>query len=154
MADKLPPYLKAQPRVDRLWTVGPGVIRGIVHGALPNKSNSKKLVPIRGRMRIIQGDDVREYTARFEDACWRSCKAVEPLPEGAKLYLKAVVWQQNLQRDLDCELLPDLLQRFNLITNDRAFWKKDYLRRLDRENPRTEFELGIWSDPEEKTLFG
>lgn len=130
--------------VDRLWTVRPGVLAGVIHGPLPNKSNSRKIVTVRGRAMVIKSEEARKYEAQFEDACWRSTQTLSQLPDGEKLYFRVVVYQQDLRRDLDCELLPDLLQKFKIIGNDRAIWKKDYLRKLDKVAPRVEFEVGVW----------
>jgi len=142
---------------DRLWMVDPGTIRGIMHGPLPNKSNSKKIVmvgkPGQKRPLIIKSDEARKYEVQFETACWSCLRELGRLPDGAKLYFRAVVFQQNLLRDLDCELLPDLLQKNNIIANDRAIWRKDYERRIDKENPRVEFEIGVWNDPAVRSLF-
>lgn len=143
MADLLDVQNTQPSRGDRLWAVSPGVVRGVIHGALPNKSNAKRIGMMKGRPILFQDKTVTDYKARFEDAVWKSLRHLTPLPEDARLYFKAVVYQQNLLRDLDCELLPDLLQKFNVIKNDRAIWKKDYERRIDKENPRAEFEIGI-----------
>jgi hypothetical protein len=198
--DQLP---EAQPvaRVDRLWMVDPGTIRGIVHGPLPNKSNSKQIVMIprksekadlvhlpysqeymeailtladnlRGRLLqfyerwcrafmdlqgkrplVIKSPEARKYEQQFQDTCEACASELGRLPDGAKFYFRAVVFQQNLVRDLDCELLPDLLQKNNLIGNDRAIWRKEYERKIDKENPRVEFEIGVWQDPEVRSLF-
>ena len=135
--------LTSKPGVDRLWAVGPGIIRGVMHGPLENKSNSKVIVRIRGRWTMVQGPEVVKYSERFEFAVWGSLRNIHPLPDDAKLYFKATVYQENMLRDLDAELLPDLLQRNKIIKNDRAIWKKDYERKIDRENPRVEFEVGV-----------
>lgn len=138
---------RPEPRVDRLWAVGPGAIRGTVHGPLPNKSNSRQIVTIRGRAMVIKSKEAREYEGKFEDAIWNGLgKLVEPLDPGAKLYFKATVYQENLRRDLDVELLPDLLQKFNIIKNDRAIWRKEYQRELDKDRPRVEFEIGVMDE--------
>lgn len=139
--------------VDRLWMVGPGIVRGIIHGPLPNKSNAKKIGMRRGRPIMFQGPEVVGYRERFESAVWGSLRGLEQLPEDAKLYFKVTVHQENMVRDLDCELLPDLLQRFNVIKNDRAIWHKVYTRAIDKANPRAEFEIGVWTAPGEVDLF-
>jgi hypothetical protein len=131
------------PREDRLWSVSPGVIRGVIHGALENKSNAKKVAFVRGRMMVYQDKSVKQYIQRFEGAVCQSLGDLDPLPEDAKLYFNATVYQENMRRDLDCELLPDLLQSAWLINNDRFIWVKHYERRIDRENPRVEFEIGV-----------
>lgn len=129
-------------RVDRLWPVGPDVVAGVIHGQLPNKSNSREIVRVGGRFLLIRSKEARRYDRRFESAIERSSGLVQIDPE-ARLYFKATVHQENLRRDLDVELLPDLLQKFEIIKNDRAIWRKEYERRLDRENPRVEFEIGV-----------
>ena len=127
---------------------GPGIIRGVIHGPLPNKSNAKRIGRVRGRLMMFQDRDVTDYKEKFETAVWQSLNSIEPLPEKVKLYFKVVVYQENLRRDLDCELLPDLLQKFNIIKNDRQIYLKHYVRRIDKTNPRAEFEIGVWDGSE------
>lgn len=137
------------PGVGRLWMADSGTILGCIPGGLPNKSNSRKLVMFGKRPGLIKSEEAREYEAKFEDVVWRSLKGLAQLPPDAKLYFHATVWQQDLRRDLDCELLPDLLQKFNVIKNDRQIWRKEYTRKIDRDNPRVEFQIGVWADPED-----
>ena len=144
MSEPLPVQNQDHPAgVDRLMAAGPGIIRGVIHGPLPNKSNAKRIGRVRGRLMMFQDREVTDYKDQFETAVWQSLNSIEPLPEKAKLYFKAVVFQENMRRDLDCELLPDLLQKFNVIKNDRAIWRKEYERQIDKENPRVEFEIGV-----------
>lgn len=144
MTESDPVQKQQAPGVSRLWAAGPGIIRGIVYGVLGNKSNSRRLVMIRGRMVPIKEKAAIEYEAKFEEAVWRGLgKLAEPLDEDAKLYFKATVYYPDMRRDLDAELLPDLLQKFNLIKNDRAIWRKEYQRELDKDRPRVEFEIGV-----------
>ncbi len=189
-------------RVDRLWMVDPGTIRGVIYGPLPNKSNSKQIVMIprkdidpatisvpevssavqsavelwpedlratfeeyvrevrrravevqAKRPLVIKSKEARSYEGQFEEACLANAATLGRLPDGAKLYFRAVVFQKNLLRDLDCELLPDLLQKNNLIGNDRAIWRKEYTRELDKQNPRVEFEIGVLEAPIARDLF-
>ena len=129
-----------ETRVDRLFLVEPGKISGVIHGSLANKSNSRKIVTVRGRPMIIKSKEAREYEEKFRIAVLGSaCGTVE----GEKLYLKATVYQENMRRDLDVELLPDLLQKNGVIRNDRQIWEKHYVRQLDKLNPRVEFEIGV-----------
>ena len=132
-------------RVDRLWAISPASIRGVIHGSLPNKSNAKKIGYVKGRPMIFQDKAVRDYIEQFEEAVWRSLKEIHPLPEDGELYFKALVHQDSMRRDLDAELLPDLIQKFNVIRNDRAIWEKKYRRAIDRENPRVEFLIAVWT---------
>lgn len=132
----------SKPGADRLWSVGPGIIRGIVHGVLGNKSNSRKLVLIKGRIVPIKEKAARTYEERFEEAVWRSLGKICVL-QGERFYLTATIFYEDMRRDLDGELLPDLLQKSGIIKNDRAIWKKSYERKLDKQNPRVEFEIGV-----------
>lgn len=201
MTRSLPQNDAGMARVDRLWMVDPATLRGLIHGPLPNKSNSKQIVMIpkkaeradlsplpfeaefkeallplpdspRGRLLmfyerwcrafmdlqgkrplVIKSPEARKYESQFEAACAANTSMLGRLPDGAKLYFRATVYQKNLVRDLDCELLPDLLQKNHLIGNDRAIWKKEYERRLDKEVPRVEFEVGVWQPTSELDLF-
>lgn len=137
---------------DRLWDAVDGrkAVYGIIHGPLSNKSNSRQLVYFGGQARLIKSPDARKYEKVFEAAVWRSSGRVSPLPPDTKLYLYATVYQENLRRDLDCELLPDLLQKSGIIRNDRNVWRKQYERKLDKLNPRVEFEIGVWDEQEAK----
>jgi len=127
---------------DRLWAVGPAAIRGIIHGVLGNKSNSRRLVLIKGRIVPIKEKAAIQYEDRFEETVWKCLGKLFQL-EGEKFYLRAKVYYPNMLRDLDVELLPDLIQKAGIIRNDRAIWRKEYERGLDKENPRVEFEIGV-----------
>ena len=118
----------------------------MIAGTLPNKSNSRTVAQVgpkdARRMLFIKSDEARKYEKAFEQAI-QSSPLFTPLPEKAKLYFKVTVYQENLRRDLDCELLPDLLQKFGAIKNDRLIYRKEYERQIDKENPRVEFEIGV-----------
>ena len=128
----------------------PGEIRGVIHGGLPNKSNSRRLVPIRGRMRSIKAEDALSFLIRF---AWAAKAGYQCALKGEQLLhmlrpametrwsLTATVFQANVRRDLDIELLCDALQKSGVIPNDRAIWEKHAWRKIDKENPRVEFVL-------------
>lgn len=147
------------PLVDRLWSVASGAIIGTIHGILPNKSNSRRLVKIAGQPRLIKSREALEYEERFRIAVLGSSLPQEPLVgattlEDVKkgvpfLFLRANVFGESLMRDLDCELVPDLLQKFDVVKNDRAIRLKHYEWALDRENPRIEFIVGIMPENKE-----
>jgi Holliday junction resolvase RusA-like endonuclease len=122
-----------------------GLLRGIIHGPLPNKSNSRRQFVFRGRVKSIKAQDALDWLAAFDVAA-HAGQAPAYLSglskkEKAKLRysLTATVYQANLRRDLDIELLCDALQKSGVIHNDRAIWEKHSRREIDRENPRTEF---------------
>ena len=83
-----------------------------------------------------------QYEKRFQQAVQNS-PTLEPLPEKTSLYLEATIFYPDMRRDLDGELLPDLLQKSKLVKNDRYFRRKTYVGRIDKENPRVEFEIGV-----------
>jgi len=124
---------------------GEGCVSGCISGPLPNKSNSRRLFIQRGRLRSIKEQAALDWLAAFDVAA-RAGQAPAELSrltkkERAKLRysLTATVYQANLRRDLDIELLCDALQKSGVIANDRAIWDKHSRREIDRENPRTEF---------------
>lgn len=137
-------------RTDRLWLVRPGAIAGIIHGQLPNKSNSKQIVMVgpRGNKRamVIKSPEARAYGDQFEEACWRSARYLSPIDPESQLYFKALVYVDNMRRDLDVELLPDLIQKSGIIKNDKAMWDKHYRRAIDNLNPRVEFLVAVWTE--------
>ena len=114
-------------------------IEGTIHGALPNKSNARRIVRCRGRMLVIKAKDALEFEDRFRVAVLASDLVC--IPFAGKLSLTVDVYQENLRRDLDCELLCDVLQKTGVIENDRAIWAKHYQRFIDKQNPRTQFRL-------------
>jgi Holliday junction resolvase RusA-like endonuclease len=132
-------------RVDRLWLPTEGVVCGVVHGALPSKANSRKLVtvgaPGNRRPLFIKSADAREYEEQFRLAVLSS-NLGNTIPLGhEKLELHVVVFQESLRRDLDIELLCDVLQKSGVIVNDRRFWRKVMERRIDKANARVEFTV-------------
>ena len=127
----------------------PGEIRGVIHGPLPNKSNSRKLVRVRGRMLFIKEQAAIDWMKAFDVATAASVRFEDEYdfditPE-MRLSLHATVYQKDMLRDLDIELLCDALQKSGVIQNDRAIWEKHAIRKIDKENPRVEFVLRPFS---------
>jgi Holliday junction resolvase RusA-like endonuclease len=128
----------------------PGEVRGVVHGSLPNKSNSRRLFMQRGKLRSIKEQAALDWLARFDVA---ARAGYQSSPKGQQLLhmlapametrwsLAAVVYYPDMRRDLDIELLCDALQKSGVIANDRAIWRKESERRIDKERPRVEFAL-------------
>jgi Holliday junction resolvase RusA-like endonuclease len=90
-----------------------------------------------------------EEALAYEKAVVKAAKAsrVHGLLLDGQLALDVVVYQENLRRDLDVELLCDCLQEAEVIKNDRAFWEKRAWRRVDRQNPRVEFRIRSIAGP-------
>lgn len=149
--------------VDRLWSPSPGRVAGVIHGSLPNKANSRQIVmvprvkggdPNDKRPLVIKSKDARKYDAVVEKAVAESDLTGAGLPLEGVLYFKVVVYQADLRRDLDCELLPDLLQKHGVLKNDRSLWHKEYHRKIDKACPRVEFEVGLWIEGKETETHG
>jgi Holliday junction resolvase RusA-like endonuclease len=124
-------------------------IRGTIHGALPGKSNSRRLVPFRGRMRSIKAQDALDFLARFDVAASDDIRlAMSGVDPDARWSLHATVYQANLRRDLDIELLCDALQKSGVIANDRAIWEKHARREIDKARPRVEWKVRVMTEKE------
>jgi Holliday junction resolvase RusA-like endonuclease len=119
-------------------------LQGLIHGPLPTKSNSRRLVRRGGRIVSIKSQEALDWTERFTAAASeiRSTEGFRPLH--GKLYLTVDVYPDSMRRDLDVELLCDALQRAGLIRNDRDLWDKHAVRKpVDKANPRVWFEVGV-----------
>jgi hypothetical protein len=124
-----------------------GLLSGTIHGPLPNKSNRRRLFIQRGRLRSIKEQAALDWLARFDVAA-RAGQAFGYLSGHTKkeraairFSLTATVYYPDMRRDLDIELLCDALQKSGVIANDRAIWRKESERRIDKEKPRVEFVL-------------
>lgn len=100
---------------------------------------------------VIKNDATLGWVERVAAAAMSSRQriGIAPLdPTSGKaaeqLYIYCRVYQDSMRRDLDCELLPDALQKAGVIVQDRHIWEKSYLRAgIDPDNPRVEFEIGV-----------
>lgn len=154
----------ARLRISEIWTAE-DVVRGCLYGALPNKSNSRTIGRVRagarcrarGRRRAFRPIIMKDPKALAYEHSF--CRLVKRARLGAAarlvgatsssdldaglhlLYLDVHVFG-NFKRDLDCELLPDLLQKAGIINNDRALRQKRYRWTFQAKFPRVEFEVG------------
>jgi hypothetical protein len=142
-------------RASFLWVREDGGIGGILFGTLPNKSNSRTIGKVRRRggrgFRPILMKD-KQALALQEAFGWIVLRsrlgAAIPLygatngldlRRGVKpLHFEAHV-HGDFTRDLDVELLPDLLQKAGVINNDRAIRSKRYRWTFTTSKPRVEF---------------
>lgn len=90
-----------------------------------------------------------EEALAYEKAVVKAAKLarLNELKLDGQLALDVVVYQENLRRDLDVELLCDCLQEAGVIKNDRSLWQKFAWRRVDREIPRVEFRIRTLNGP-------
>ena len=99
-----------------------------VLGEPASKSNSRRLVRIKGKVRIIKSEKALNYKKQVN-------KPSEPI-EG-DVELGVVVWYATRRPDLDVSLIMDLLQDAEVIVNDRQIKIIRAYHQLDKENPRS-----------------
>jgi len=115
------------------------ICTGVIYGELASKSNSRMLVKFGDRPAIIKSKKARDYEADFN----KQVKKGELITED--IVLSAVVYYKTRRPDLDESLFMDCLQRGEVIKNDRQIKEKHIYWGLDKENPRVEFALSLWS---------
>ena len=110
----------------------------IIHGEPASKSNSRKLVTIKGRPAFIKSDKARKYVKRFEEQCPQM---------GDSMFLDDVevemtVYYASRRPDLDESVILDCMQGF-IYKNDRQVKRKVITWGLDKENPRAEITVRL-----------
>ena len=115
----------------------------IIHGEPASKSNSRKLVTIKGRPAFIKSDKARKYVKRFEEQCPQM---------GDSMFLDDVevemtVYYASRRPDLDESVILDCMQGF-IYKNDRQVKRKINQWGLDKENPRAEITVRLMEQSE------
>ena len=115
----------------------------IIHGEPASKSNSRKLVTIKGRPAFIKSDKARKYVKRFEEQCPQM---------GDSMFLDDVevemtVYYASRRPDLDESVILDCMQGF-IYKNDRQVKRKIITWGLDKENPRSEITVRLMEQSE------
>lgn len=123
------------------------VVRGVLHGELPTKSNQRRIF----RGISIKSQKALDFVERVKLVATYSnfgeqligATSMKDMRRGVPfIYLKTIVYGDSLMRDLDVELLCDALQHAGVINNDKALRPKFSWWVYDPENPRVEFEIG------------
>ena len=115
----------------------------IILGEPASKSNSRKLVTIKGRPAFIKSDKARKYVKRFEEQCPQM---------GESMFLDDVevemtVYYASRRPDLDESVILDAMQGF-IYKNDRQVKRKIIQWGLDKENPRAEITVRLMEPSE------
>ncbi len=110
-------------------------VRLILHGEPASKANSRRLVTIRGKARLIKSQKALDYVAAIK----ATYPPLTPLLEG-DLRMVADVYYASRRPDLDVSLILDALQDI-VYRNDRQVREMHLYHHLDRENPRAEITL-------------
>lgn len=110
---------------------------GIIQGEPASKANSRQIVKIGGKLRVIKSMKARRYVSDV-------ARQVEPLSEDkqlrAPIRMTAHVYYASERPDLDPSLILDALQG-RVYANDRAVREMHLFHHIDRENPRAELTL-------------
>lgn len=110
---------------------------GIIVGEPASKANSRQIVKIGGKLRVIKSLKARRYVSDV-------ARQVEPLSEDkqlrAPIRMTAHVFYASERPDLDPSLILDALQG-RVYANDRAVREMHLFHHIDRENPRAELTL-------------
>jgi Holliday junction resolvase RusA-like endonuclease len=111
-----------------------------VFGTLPSMKNQRRIVTNRrtGKPFSIKSKVAEAYETSFLHQI-RHKAAQEPL--SGDLSIKVRVWYPTKRNDLDIEFLKDLLQKGNIVENDRQFVHQEAWKGIDRENPRVIFTI-------------
>ena len=107
-------------------------------GEPASKANSRRLVSIGGKPRIIKSKKALLYAKAFRLQCPRR----EPLLDagGSRLLAVLDIWYSSRRPDLDESLILDLMQDL-AYKNDRSVRAKIVRWHLDKENPRTRIRI-------------
>lgn len=106
----------------------------IIYGEPASKSNSRRLVSIRGRPAVIKSSKALAYAKMFKQQCVR-----KKLLEG-DVAVHMTIYYASRRPDLDESLILDLLQDV-AYTNDRQVKEKHIYWGLDKINPRCEIKV-------------
>ena len=110
----------------------------VIIGEPASKANSRRLVQINGKPRFIKSQKALDYEKTFQKQIPQFCPK---LPVEDLLRVDVTIFYRSRRPDLDPSLIFDLLQKCEVIRNDRqireihAFWN------LDRNNPRAHIRL-------------
>jgi len=110
-----------------------------IHGHLPRKSNSRRIVVNRrtGKPMVIKSQDALDYERDF----MRQVPGSAKIGMKGELHLTAVIYYRSNRSDLSDELFCDLMEKAGIIENDRQFVAKILYKRIDKENPRVVFTV-------------
>ena len=107
----------------------------IVLGEPASKSNSRRLVTIKGRPAFIKSKKALDYIKNFQ----KQCPALNPLMEGY-LEVEMTIYYATRRPDLDESVILDCMQD-KIYKNDRQVKSKIVRWGLSKSNPRAEIEV-------------
>ena len=111
-------------------------------GEPASKSNSRQIVRMGGKPRLIKSKKALAYARQFHLQAPRM-PLREPILGDVLMWCR--IHYASRRPDLDESLIMDALQAAEIIKNDRQIKAKVVLWALDRENPRSEIKLACLS---------
>ena len=104
-------------------------------GEPASKSTQRKVVLIRGKVRVIKSAKALAYAKAFA----LQCRVLDtPIEEDIKLSIH--IFYRTRRPDLDASLIMDCLQG-PIYKNDRQVKELHLYHHLDKENPRSEITV-------------
>jgi len=116
----------------------------IINGHLPSLKNQVKLARSRksGKPYTYKSKELEEYEKNFFLQVPAKARIKYPGP----VSLKVRVWYRSKKSDLNIEYLKDLLQKTEIILNDRQIMHEENWKGCSQENPRVVFSLYPWEE--------
>ncbi len=103
----------------------------VVYGEPASKANSRRMVLIKGKPRLIKSKKALDYCKLFAE----QCPILEELIEG-DVAVTIEIFYASRRPDLDESVILDEMQG-RIYTNDRQVKRKHIHWNLDRDNPRS-----------------
>lgn len=109
-----------------------------IHGLPPSKSNSYRVVTIKGHASLCKTKATKDYEQSFFMQCPLRNQNID-----TRFKLTIDVYFSSDRPDLDnsIKVVLDCLQNCKAIKNDRLCAEIHARKLIDKENPRIEFEL-------------
>jgi len=113
-----------------------------IKGTVPSKSNCYRIIRLGSRCSLAKGKDLKAYEASFA----MQYKASEMID--CEFGINLTVYYPSRRADLDNSLkvILDCLQKAGAIKNDNKCVEIVAHRKLDKDNPRIEFNLYRYED--------
>ena len=108
-------------------------------GEPASKSNSRRLVTIRGRPAIIKSKKANDYT----DSAILQIPSLARQGIDVPVRVAIEIYYASRRPDLDASVIFDVLQKAGVIKNDRLIHEQHLRWNLDRLSPRGEVEVEI-----------
>ena len=100
-----------------------------------SKANSRKVVLIKGKIRVIKSQKALDYCKHFA----LQCPQLDD-PFDCDLFIEIHIYYASRRPDLDESLILDNMQN-KIYKNDRQVKIKHIYWHLDKENPRAEIKV-------------